>query len=129
MKVAVPYLNYQEKFASNGLGICEGREFENRQSNLALKIHSSTTVEVCSSAPIVAIPCYGHTLFRLCQITPVPNANESTMSIIATVTCKNRKVIFFNSLFPIYAPAIPASVAQTTKVILALSPALVNLVA
>lgn len=45
------------------------------------------------------------------------------------VTCKNLKVTFFKSLLPMYAPAIAESVAQTTKVKLSLSPALLNLVA
>lgn len=43
--------------ATNGLGIAAVGEFENRQPNLAQKFHSSTTVEVCTSAPIAAIPC------------------------------------------------------------------------
>jgi hypothetical protein len=41
----------------NGSSIAAVGDFENRQPNLALKFHRSTTVEVCLSAPIVAIPC------------------------------------------------------------------------
>ena len=42
----------------NGLGIAAVGDFETRQSSLAPKFHGSTTVQVCSSAPIAAIPCY-----------------------------------------------------------------------
>lgn len=43
--------------APNSSGIAAVGEFENRQLNLALKFHSSTTVEVCMLATIVSIPC------------------------------------------------------------------------
>jgi len=51
------------KMPHNGSGIAAVGEFGNRQLNLALKFHSSTTVEVCSSAPIEAIPCWRFVVF------------------------------------------------------------------
>ena len=41
----------------NGLGICEGTAFEKLKPNLAQKFHSSTTVELTTSAVLLQIPC------------------------------------------------------------------------
>ncbi len=41
----------------NGPGTAAVGDFENRQPNVALTFHRSTTAEICSSAPIAAIPC------------------------------------------------------------------------
>ena len=60
---------------------------------------------------------------------PLPKASESKMSITATSFCRNFNVIFFNSLFPINAPEIAASVAQITNVIFSCNPDLLNLLA
>ena len=43
--------------AANGLGICDGTAFENRQPKICTKVDSSTTAQLLPSAPIAAIPC------------------------------------------------------------------------
>jgi hypothetical protein len=50
------------RLTTNGLGIAAMGEFENRQPNVCTKVDSSTNDQLLPSAPIVAIPCYGHVL-------------------------------------------------------------------
>lgn len=45
------------KISCNGLGIAEGRDFENQMFNLAMKFNSSTKVQLTTSAPILAMQC------------------------------------------------------------------------
>jgi hypothetical protein len=42
---------------ANGLGICEGTAFENRQPNICTKVDSGTNGQLLSSAVLLQIPC------------------------------------------------------------------------
>jgi hypothetical protein len=43
--------------AANGLGLCDGGEFKAQNFNFAQKLNQSTTVELCSFAPLLQNPC------------------------------------------------------------------------
>ena len=45
------------KVAANGLGICDGTAFENRQPKICTKVDSSTNVQLLPSVVLLQIPC------------------------------------------------------------------------
>lgn len=45
------------KIAGNGLGICDGTAFENRQPKICTKVDSSTNVQLLPSVVLLQIPC------------------------------------------------------------------------
>ncbi|MDY3330305.1 hypothetical protein PG270_09825, partial [Riemerella anatipestifer] len=45
------------KMPANGLGICDGTAFENRQPKICTKVDSSTNVQLLPSVVLLQIPC------------------------------------------------------------------------
>ena len=45
------------RLTANGLGICDGTAFENRQPKICTKVDSSTNVQLLPSVVLLQIPC------------------------------------------------------------------------
>ena len=117
-----PYLLYKSSFAPKYSLFLLGQDVLSFGPNSMLRLFDTESLAVTGCFFSVHRVCRSH-------INPAPKASEIMISIMAMVTCKNLKVTFFKSLLPMYAPAIAARVAHTTKIKLSLSPVLLNRVA